>query len=241
MRIDVVTIFPETFESPLRASLLGKAIQAGLVDVRVHDLRRWSEPPHHKVDDQPYGGGAGMVMMPGPIVDAVESIIEPEGLPILLSASGRPFNDASARRLAARTQLVIVCGRYEGMDHRVGQVLGAEELSIGEFVLSGGEFAALVVIDAVSRLLPGVMGNQESLDEESFGTGLLEYPQYTRPQEFRGLEVPEVLRSGNHAEITKWQRMQSLRQTFENRPEMLSEAELTAEESVQIERWRTEG
>lgn len=240
MRIDVVTIFPEAFESPLRASLLGKALQKGLVEVVVHDLRRWSEPPHNKVDDQPYGGGAGMVMMPGPVVDAVESVIQPEGLPILLSASGRPFDHASAKRLAAMTQLVIVCGRYEGLDHRIGQVLGAEELSIGQFVLSGGEFAALVVIDAVARLLPGVMGNQESLNEESFGSGLLEYPQYTRPQEFRGLKVPEVLLSGNHAEIIRWQRTQSLRQTFKNRPEMLSEAELSSEESVQIERWRTE-
>lgn len=241
MRIDVITIFPEIFESPLRASLLGKAIQSGLVDIRVHDLRRWSDPPHHKVDDQPYGGGAGMVMMPGPIVDAVESVIEPDGLPILLTAAGRPFDDSSARRLSALPQLVIVCGRYEGMDHRVGPILGAQELSIGEFVLSGGEFAALVVIDAVARLLPGVMGNDQSLNEESFGTGLLEYPQYTRPPEFRGLRVPEVLRSGNHGEIAKWQRLQSLRQTFENRPGMLSEAELTSEESVQIERWRTEG
>lgn len=240
MRIDVVTIFPEMFESPLRASLLGKALESRLVEVVVHDLRRWAEPPHYKVDDQPYGGGPGMVMMLGPIVDAVESIIEPDGVSVLLSAAGRPFNDARARALAGLTQVILVCGRYEGMDDRVRQVLRAEELSVGEFVLSGGEVAALLVIDAVTRLLPGVMGNEQSLSEESFGSGLLEYPQYTRPQEFRGLEVPEVLRSGNHGEIARWQRLQSLRRTFENRPEMLQTAELTPEEHVQIDQWRTE-
>lgn len=238
MRFDVLTIFPEAFESPTKISLLGKAVQAGVLQIAVHDLRGWAPEPHRKVDDAPFGGGPGMVMAPGPVVEAVESVRKPGGRVLLMSAAGRPFTQAMAAELASEDQLVLVCGRYEGMDDRIPQVLDAEEVSIGEYVLSGGEMAALVLLDAVSRLLPGVMGNAESLGEESFADGLLEYPQFTRPAEYRGLKVPDILVSGHHANVVAWRREQALRRTLERRPDLLDTASLTDAERQAVETWR---
>jgi tRNA (guanine37-N1)-methyltransferase len=231
LRFDVLTIFPEAFESPLRVSLLGKAIQAGILEVGVHDLRNWAPLPHRKVDDAPFGGGAGMVMAPGPVVDAVEAVRKPEGRVLLMAAAGKPLTQALAAELAKEHQLVLVCGRYEGMDDRIRQVLGAEEISIGEYVLAGGEMPALVLIEAISRLLPGVMGNAE---------GLLEYPQYTRPADYRGLKVPDILVSGHHANVVEWRREQALRRTFERRPDLLRSAPLTDAEQETIDGWAQE-
>ncbi len=222
MRFDVITIFPETFESPLKVSLLGKAIENGVVEVGVHDLRNWASPGAHRaVDDVPYGGGPGMVMMPGPVVEAVEAILRPGGRVLLLSAAGRRFEHFLAKELSQAEQVVLVCGRYEGIDARAAEILGAEEISVGDFVLAGGETAALVVIEAVSRLVPQVLGNDESLAEESFTSGLLEYPHYTRPNEYRGHAVPDVLLSGDHAKIAAWRREQAERRTAEVRPDLL--------------------
>jgi len=230
VRFDLVTIFPEAFDSPLRVSLLGKAIDSGLVEVEVHDLRRWGQGVHRKVDDQPFGGGAGMIMAPGPLVEAIRSVRRPGGRVLLLSAAGRVFDHALAAELAGEQQVVLVCGRYEGVDERVAALVGAETISIGDFVLAGGESAAVVVIEAVARLVPGVLGNLESLAEESFTGGLLEYPQYTRPAVLEGQRVPEVLLSGDHGRIARWRREQALRRTFELRPELLVPAELSDEE-----------
>lgn len=237
MRFDVVTIFPDAFDSPLRVSLLGRAVDAGLVEVAVHDLRRWAPGPHRKVDDEPFGGGPGMVMAPGPLVDAVEEVMRPGGRVVLLSAAGRRLTQAVASELAVLPQVVLVCGRYEGIDDRVREVLGAGEVSVADVVLAGGEAAALVVIEAVARLVPGVLGNYESLAEESFASGLLEYPQFTRPAEFRGLRVPEVLTSGDHRRVARWRRLQALRRTFERRPDLLGAAPLTDEEGRMVARW----
>lgn len=221
MKFDVVTIFPDWFQSPLGTGLLGKALLAGLFEIKIHDLRKWGMGPHRKVDDTPFGGGAGMVMAPGPVVDAVEAVKLPQGRVILLAAAGRPLSQRAIEGFSKEDQVVLVCGRYEGMDGRIAEVLEAEEWSIGEFVLGGGEVAALAVIEAVSRLIPGVMGNESSLHIESFSSGLLEYPQYTRPAEFRGLRVPEVLLSGNHAAIERWRREQAVRRTAKHRPHLL--------------------
>jgi tRNA (guanine37-N1)-methyltransferase len=240
LRFDVLTIFPEAFESPLKVSLLGKAIQAGILEVGVHDLRNWAPLPHRKVDDTPFGGGAGMVMAPGPVIDAVEAVRKPGGRVLLMAAAGKPLTQALAAELASEEQVVMVCGRYEGMDDRIRQVLGAEEVSIGEYVLAGGEMPALVLIEAVSRLIPGVMGNAGSLGEESFADGLLEYPQYTRPADFRGLTVPDILLSGHHANVVAWRREQALRRTFERRPELLKTAPLTDDERRTVEGWAGE-
>jgi tRNA (guanine37-N1)-methyltransferase len=227
VRFDVITIFPEFFESPLQVSLLGKAIAARVLQVEVHNLRDWAPEPHRKVDDAPFGGGAGMVMAPGPIVDAVEAVRRPGGRVVQLSASGRPLTQDLAAELAEGEQVVLVCGRYEGMDGRIPLVLDSEEVSIGEYVLAGGEAAALVLIEAVARLVPGVVGNEASLSEESFRAGLLEYPQYTRPAVFRGHKVPEVLLSGNHGQIEQWRRRESIRRTESYRPGLLQSAELS--------------
>jgi tRNA (guanine37-N1)-methyltransferase len=240
LRFDVLTIFPEVFESPLKASLLGKAIEARILEVGIHDLRNWAPLPHRKVDDAPFGGGAGMVMAPGPVVDAVEAVRKPEGRVLLLAAAGKPFTQALAAELATEEQVVLVCGRYEGMDDRIRQVLGAEEISIGEYVLAGGEMPALVLIEAVSRLIPGVMGNADSLGEESFADGLLEYPQYTRPAEYRGLKVPDILLSGHHANVVAWWPEQALRRTFDHRPELLETSSLTEQEQRLVDSWRSQ-
>jgi tRNA (guanine37-N1)-methyltransferase len=238
VRFDVVTIFPEIYESPLGVSLLGKAIAGGLVEVDTHDLRAWGQGPHRKVDDAPFGGGAGMVMTPGPLVAAVQAVRRPGGRVVLLSAAGRRFDQRLAAELAAESQVVLICGRYEGMDDRVASLVGAEAVSIGDFVLAGGDMAALVVIEAVARLVPGVLGNLDSLAEESFTGGLLEYPQYTRPAEIGGLKVPEVLLSGDHGRIARWRREQSLRRTFEQRPDLIDAADLSDEERDLVAAWR---
>ena len=221
MRIDVFSLFPEYFEGPWRASLLGRARDANLVDLRVHDPREHADDRHRTVDDAPFGGGAGMVMMPGPLFDAVEAVDPPRPL-FLLSASGRRFDHGLARELAAGDGFSLLCGRYEGVDQRVADHLCDDELSVGDFVLAGGEAAALVVVDAVVRLVPGVMGNDVSGADESFADGLLEYPQYTRPAEFRGYEVPEVLRSGDHARVARWRRAAALHRTRDRRPDLLA-------------------
>ena len=220
LRVDVFSIFPEYLAGPLGVSLLGRARERGLLDVRVHDLRDWAADRHRSVDDTPFGGGAGMVMMPEPLFAAVEATVPPRPL-LLLSASGRRFDQTAARELAASGGFSLLCGRYEGVDQRVADHLCDGELSVGDFVLAGGEAAALVVVEAVTRLVPGVMGNDESAYDESFADGLLEYPQYTRPAEFGGHGVPEVLRSGDHSRIARWRRARALERTLERRPDLL--------------------
>ena len=219
MRIEIFTIFPEYFEGPLRASLLGRAQAEGLIEVLVHDPRAHTTDRHRSVDDAPYGGGAGMVMAPGPLFQAVEAT-RPRRPLYLLSAGGRRFDQAVARGLAGTDGFSLLCGRYEGVDERVAEHLCDDELSVGDYVLAGGEAAALVVVDAVARLVPGVMGNDRSAVDESFGDGLLEYPQYTRPADFRGWEVPEVLRSGDHERVGRWRRAQALHRTMRRRPDL---------------------
>jgi tRNA (guanine37-N1)-methyltransferase len=220
MRIDVFTIFPDMVEHFVGQSLLGRARGAGALDIRVHDLRSCATDPHRSVDDAPYGGGAGMVLMPEPVFAAVEAVDPPRPL-LYLSPAGRSFDQGVARELATGPGFSLLCGRYEGVDERIREHLCDGELSIGDVVLSGGEVAAMVVIEAVGRLVPGVMGNDTSADDESFGDGLLEYPHYTRPAEFRGWSVPEILRSGDHARVARWRRAQALRRTLERRPDLV--------------------
>jgi tRNA (guanine37-N1)-methyltransferase len=222
VRIDVFSIFPEYLDGPLGASLLGRARERGRLDVRIHDPRDHATDRHRSVDDSPFGGGAGMVMAPEPLFAAVEAA-DPVRPLFLLSASGRRFDQTVARELAAGPGFSLVCGRYEGVDQRVADHLCDGELSVGDVVLAGGEAAALVVVEAVVRLVPGVMGNDESALDESFTDGLLEYPQYTRPAEFRGHAVPPVLLSGDHARIERWRRAQALRRTLARRPDLLTE------------------
>ena len=231
MRIDVFTIFPEYLAGPVGASLLGRARARGLLDVRIHDVRDWTDDPHRSVDDTPFGGGAGMVMTPGPLFAAVEAVAPPRPL-LLLAAGGGRFDQARARDLAAGPGFSLVCGRYEGIDQRVADHLCDDEVSVGDYVLAGGEAAALVVVEAVARLVPGVMGNEASAEQESFAAGLLEYPQYTRPAEFRGWTVPEVLRSGDHGRIERWRRAQALRRTLARRPDLLDRPLTPAEQAL---------
>jgi tRNA (guanine37-N1)-methyltransferase len=224
VRIDVLTIFPGIFGSPLRESLLGKAIEGGVVDVRVHDIRDHATDKHRQVDDESYGGGPGMVMKPEPLFAAVEALEPGPKRVLLLSPAGRRLDQALVRELAGEPWLVLVAGRYEGVDERVVEGLGAEEISIGDYVLSGGEVPALVVLEAVTRLVPGVIGREESHERDSFGPdGLLDHPHYTRPPEFRGMAVPEVLMSGNHAEIERWRREAAREKTRRNRPDLVEE------------------
>ena len=225
MRFDLVTIFPGYFASPLSESLLGRAIDAGLLDVRVVDLRSFSEDPHRKVDDEPYGGGPGMVLAAPPVFAAVEALRAEEGAPppwvVLLSPRGRRLDAATAREYAGRGRVALVCGRYEGIDERTRTAgLFDEELSLGDFVLSGGEVAALAVVEAVSRFVPGVVGDAQSVRLDSFEDGLLDYPHYTRPRTFRGLEVPEVLFSGHHDRIRRWRRERQMEETARSRPDL---------------------
>lgn len=220
MRIDVLTVFPDMVDGFARQSLLGKARERGLVDVRVHDLRSVTHDPHRSVDDAPFGGGAGMVLLAEPIFATVEAVQPPRPL-FYLGPAGRRFDQAMARELAALDGFSLLCGRYEGVDERVRSHLVDGELSLGDYVLSGGEVAAMVVLEAVSRLVPGVMGNGASADDESFSAGLLEYPHYTRPAEFRGLAVPEVLRSGDHARVARWRHAQALARTLAARPDLI--------------------
>ncbi len=236
MRIDVFTIFPEYLERPLGLSLIGRAREAGTVDLRLHDPRDHTADRHRTVDDQPFGGGPGMVMTPEPLFASVEAADPPRPL-FLLAAGGRRFDQELARELAAGGGFSLLCGRYEGVDQRVADHLCDGELSVGDVVLAGGEAAALIVIEAVTRLIPGVMGNDESAIEESFSAGRLEYPQYTRPAEFRGWAVPEVLRSGDHARIARWRRAEALRRTLTQRPDLLpgGEAALDAEDRALLD------
>ena len=218
------TIFPAVVKGPLSESLLGRAIGAGLLDVRVHDLREWTRDRHRSVDDAPFGGGPGMVMKPEPFFAAVESLDPERGRVILTSPAGRLLDQALVRELSSEGHLTLLCGRYEGVDERVVDGLPAEEVSIGDYVLSGGELPALVLIDAVTRLVPGVIGKEASHQHDSFSSGrLLDHPHYTRPQEFRGMPVPEVLVSGNHGEIDRWRRDAAIEKTRRNRPDLSDE------------------
>lgn len=222
MKIDVLTLFPAMF-GPLDESIIKRARKKGLLDLNVHDLRKWTHDRHKTVDDRPFGGGPGMLMKPEPLFEAVESLRRERTKVILLSPSGRKFDQQIARELAERNDLLLVTGHYEGFDERVRQALADDELSIGDYVLTNGALPAMVVIDAVTRLLPGVLGDDESSRDESFSHGMLEYPQYTRPAEFRGMKAPDVLVSGNHAEIEKWRREQAALRTKERRPDLLKQ------------------
>jgi tRNA (guanine37-N1)-methyltransferase len=221
MKIDVLTLFPAMFAGPLDESIVKRAREARLLDLKIHNLRDWTHDRHKTVDDRPFGGGPGMLLKAEPLFEAVESLQRDQTRVILLSPSGRKFDQAIARELAQSEDLLLVCGSYEGFDERVREALADDELSIGDYVLTNGALPAMVVIDAVARLLPGVLGDDESSHDESFSHGLLEYPQYTRPAEFRGMKVPEVLLSGNHAEIEKWRREQAKLRTETQRPDLL--------------------
>ncbi len=220
LRVDILTIFPDVVRAYCEASILGRARRAGSIDVQVHDLRSAASDPHRSVDDAPFGGGAGMVLAPEPVFAAVELLDPPRPL-LLMSPGGRRFDQPMAVEFAAHGRFSLLCGRYEGVDQRIADHLVDGEVSVGDFVLAGGELAALSIVEAVSRLVPGVLGNDESSGEESFTAGLLEYPQYTRPASFRGWEVPEVLRSGDHAKVARWRLAQSLRRTAERRPDLI--------------------
>jgi tRNA (guanine37-N1)-methyltransferase len=233
LKIDIVTIFPRMVQGPLAEGIVGRAIERGLLDVRVHDLRGYTTDRHRVVDDVPFGGGPGMVLKPEPLFRAVEQIERERGTPaavVLTSPDGRRFSQADARRLKALGHIVILCGRYEGVDDRVRQHLATEQISIGDYVLSGGELPALVIVDAVARMVPGVVGDAESVTRDSFTRGLLDFPQYTRPAEFRGMSVPPVLLSGHHAEIDRWRRREALARTLEHRPDLLELADLDPED-----------
>jgi tRNA (guanine37-N1)-methyltransferase len=224
--IDVITIFPGIFEGPLRESLLARAIQNGVVDVRVHDLRRWTDDRHRTVDDVPYGGGPGMVLKAEPVFAAVESLEPDRGRLVVLSPAGRRLDQTLVRELSAEPHVTMICGRYEGVDERVIEGLPAEELSIGDYVLSGGELPALVLTEAITRLLPGVIGNESSHERDSFSEpAMLDHPHYTRPRDFRGMSVPDVLLSGDHAAIERWRRETASFKTRRNRPDLTQPAQ----------------
>jgi tRNA (guanine37-N1)-methyltransferase len=222
MKFHILTIFPDFFDGPFRHGVVARAAEFGSLEIRIHDLRNWTHDLHRTVDDRPFGGGEGMLLKPEPIFEAVESIRP--GKVVLLSAQGRKFTQAIARELAQTDDLLLICGRYEGVDERVAEHLADDELSIGDYVLSGGELAAAVVVDAVARLLPGVVGNFESTVNESFEEGILDFPQWTRPADFRGWKAPEVLLSGNHAEIRKWRKEAALEKTARLRPDLIQRA-----------------
>jgi len=232
MRFEIVTLFPEIFDAP-STGLLGKARDAGAIEVRAITPREFATDRHRTVDDSPYGGGSGMLLMPGPIADALDHLDDARGGQpthrLLLTPQGACFSQAHARKFAGLDCLTLVCGRYEGFDERI-RMLVDEEISLGDFVLLGGEAAALAIIEATARLVPGVLGNEQSTTDESHTAALLEYPQYTRPEEFRGQRVPEILRSGNHAAIARWRRKESLRRTLERRPDLLEKANLTEQD-----------
>ena len=233
MKFDIVTIFPRMFDGPTREGILGRAIERGLVDLRVVDLRDFTDDRHRTVDDVAYGGGPGMVLKPAPLFRAVEHIRETRGEPaavVLTSPQGRPFSQADAARLSRAGHVVILCGRYEGVDERVRDHVATEELSIGDYVLTGGELPALVVLDAVARLVPGVVGDEQSVECDSFTRGLLDYPHYTRPADFRGFTVPDVLLSGHHEQVRRWRKRQAVARTLARRPDLLAAAELDEEE-----------
>jgi tRNA (guanine37-N1)-methyltransferase len=239
VQIDVLTLFPEMFRGVFDSGVIGRAVEKGLVGIGLHNFRDQARDKHHTVDDSPYGGGAGMVLKPEPIFEAVEAIKGESDIPvILLNPQGRLFSQKVAEEFSRYDRLIIICGRYEGVDERVSRHLATDEISIGDYVLTGGEIAAMVVIDAVVRLLPGVLGSELSPMEDSHVAGLLEYPQYTRPPSYRGWTVPEILLSGNHAQIAAWRREQSVRRTGERRPELLDKVELSPAEKRLVEKLR---
>lgn len=223
MKFDILTLFPSMFDGPLTESILKRASEKGLIEVGLHNIRDWAFDKHATADDSPYGGGAGMVMKVEPIAGAIEAVKEksPNSKVILTTPGGRPFTHKVAEELSREEGLIIICGRYEGVDERVRALFVDDEISLGDFVLTGGEIAAMVIVDAVSRLVPGVLGSEESAQYDSFADGLLEYPQYTRPPEFRGEKVPDILLSGNHAEIAKWRKKEQIKRTLARRPELL--------------------
>ena len=238
MQFEVFTLLPEVFPPYLESSILQRSRQRGLIDVSVHNIRDYTHDKHHITDDTPYGGGGGMVMKPEPIFEAVESVLgfaspqtQPRVVPIiLLTPQGRVFTQRVAEELSRYERIVLLCGRYEGVDERIREHLVTHEISIGDYVLTGGELPALILIDTVSRLIPGVLGDPTGAEDDSHSMGLLEYPHYTKPSEFRGWRVPDVLLSGDHAKIEKWRRQQALSRTFERRPDMLDKADLTEED-----------
>jgi len=224
MRIDVLTLFPEMFVSPLSCSIIKRAQDKGIVEITLTDIRDFSTDSYRKVDDKPYGGGPGMIMMPGPVFDCfehVQKLSDEKGRVILLTPQGQRFDQAKALELSAEKRLILIAGKYEGFDERIRTGLGAEQISIGDYVLSGGELAAMVIIDAVVRLINGALGDEDSAKNDSFSEGLLEYPQYTRPEVYRGMKVPEILLSGDHAKIAEWRRQQSIERTKKWRPDLL--------------------
>jgi len=242
MRFDVLTLFPELFSAFLKETILGRAVKAGVVDIRLVNIRSFARGRHLVADDTPFGGGQGMVMKPGPISRALESIdrTKDRSLVLLLTPQGRTFDQPLAWDLSRMEQLILICGRYEGVDERIRTTCVDMELSIGDYVLSGGEIAAMVVMDAVSRLVPGVLGGEKSAQEDSFEDGLLEYPQYTRPRVFKNQEVPEILLSGDHEKIRVWRRTESLKRTLERRPDLLKKAKLTEEDKRILAKLRRE-
>ena len=222
MKIDILTLFPEICRAPLSESMMKRAQENEIVDLRIHNLRDWTTDKHHVVDDAPFGGGQGMVMKPEPIFAAVEALQTKNRFVVLMTPQGERFTQSLASDLSKREHLIVICGHYEGIDHRVVEQLVDLEISIGDYVLTNGAIAAVVLVDGIVRLLPGVLGDEQSATEDSFSAGLLEAPQYTRPAEFRGWKVPEILLSGNHAEIAAWRKKEALRRTRENRPDLLS-------------------
>jgi len=243
MKFDIVTIFPSMIEAGLGEGVVSRGVERGLLNVAVHDLRRWTTDRHRTVDDVPYGGGPGMVMKAEPLMRAVSEIRETRGTPdsvVVLSPQGRTFTQAEAERLGRLEHIVLLCGRYEGMDERVRDMVATEEISIGDYVLSGGELAALVVVDAVSRLVPGVVGDEQSVAQDSFSRGLLDYPHYTRPAEIAGHRVPDVLLSGHHADVRRWRRKAALVRTLDRSPELITTATLDEEERALLDEIRRE-
>jgi tRNA (guanine37-N1)-methyltransferase len=243
MKFDIVTIFPSMIEAGLGEGVVSRGVERGLLNVAVHDLRRWTTDRHRTVDDVPYGGGPGMVMKAEPLMRAVGEIRETRGTPdsvVLLSPQGRTFTQGEAERLGRLEHIVLLCGRYEGMDERVRDMVATEEISIGDYVLSGGELAALVIVDAVSRLVPGVVGDEQSVAQDSFSHGLLDYPHYTRPAEIAGHRVPDVLLSGHHADVRRWRRRAALARTLERRPDLMATATLDEEDRALLDEIRRE-
>lgn len=239
MKVDILSIFPEMFTGVFGNSILKKAIEKEIVDIAVTDFRQYAEGKHHVVDDYPYGGGAGMLLKAQPIFDAVAAVKAEETRPrvILMDPAGKPFNQKLAEELATEKQLIFICGHYEGYDERIRTELVTDEISIGDYILTGGELAAMTMVDSIVRLLPGALGNSESAASDSFSTGLLEHPHYTRPADFRGLKVPEVLLNGNHAKIEEWRQMESLRRTWERRPDLLEQLELSDQQKKWLASW----
>jgi tRNA (guanine37-N1)-methyltransferase len=239
---DVLTLFPAMFATPMDESILGRAIRSQLLDLKIHNLRDWAEGKHLQVDDSPYGGGDGMVMKPEPVGRALDTLKEtaPGSRVLLMTPQGQPFNQGHAKRLAQEEGLIFLCGRYAGFDERIRQTMVDEEFSLGDFVLTGGELPAMVMIDAISRHLPGVLGNTSSAETDSFADGLLEFPQYTRPADYQGMKVPDVLLSGDHGKIACWRREQQLVRTLQRRPDLLETAELSEQDIKVIDQLRRE-